>query len=60
MQSFLEGQLGVVAFEYLLVIGGVSLVVVGLVAFGADVLTDQLIEVICEQLDETLGLECDD
>ena len=58
-RTFLEGQLGAVAFEYLLLIGGVSAVVVGLLVFGVNSLGSELIEFVCERVDETLGLVCE-
>ncbi len=58
--TFLEGQLGAVAFEYVLIIGGVSVVVVGLLAVGANALMPELIEAICEHVhDEILHVDCD-
>ena len=53
--SLLKGQLGAVSFEYVLTIGGVSVIAIGLLAIGADVMTKQLlIYVLCEQLDEVI------
>ena len=55
--TFLKGQLGAVAFEYVLIIGGVSVVAVGLLAVGADVMMKQLlIYGLCEQFDDMLPL----
>ncbi len=42
-QSALKEQLGAVAFEYVLMIGGVSVVAVGLLAVGADLMMKQLL-----------------
>ncbi len=39
----LQGQFGAVSFEYVLIIGGVSVVAVGLLAVGADALMKQLL-----------------
>ncbi len=53
----LKDQLGAVAFEYVLMIGGVSVVAVGLLAVGADVMMKQLlIYGLCEQFDDMLPL----
>ncbi len=51
-QSALKDQMGAVAFEYVLMIGGVSVVAVGLLAVGADALMKQmLIYGLCESFD---------
>ena len=56
-QSALKDQLGAVAFEYVLMIGGVSVAAVGLLAVGADVMMKQLlIYGLCEQFDDVLPL----
>ncbi len=56
-QSALKDQLGAVAFEYVLMIGGVSVAAVGLLAVGADVMMKQLlIYGLCEQFDDMLPL----
>ncbi len=53
----LKDQLGAVAFEYVLIIGGVSVVAMGLLAVGADVMMKQLlIYGLCEQFDDMLPL----
>ena len=53
----LGGQLGAVSFEYVLIIGGVSVVAVGLLAVGADAVMKQLlIYGLCEQFDDMVGL----
>jgi len=53
----LEGQLGAVPFEYVLILGGVSVVAVGLLVVGADVMMKQLlIYGLCEQFDDMLPL----
>ncbi len=55
--SALKDQLGVVSFEYVLIIGGVSVVAVGLLAVGADTMMKQLlIYGLCEQFDDMLPL----
>ncbi len=55
--SPLKDQLGAVAFEYVLMIGGVSVVAVGLLAVGADAMMKQLIIYgLCEQFDDMVGL----
>ena len=55
--SSLKDQLGAVAFEYVLMIGGVSVVAVGLLAVGADAMMKQLIIYgLCEQFDDMVGL----
>ncbi len=59
--TFLEGQLGAVAFEYVLIIGGVSVVVVGLLAVGTNALMPELVEAVCEVVhDDILHIDCDD
>ena len=60
--TFLEGQLGIVAFEYLLIMAAVSVVVVGLIASGAldELLVNQVTEVICDELHDLLDYHCDD
>ena len=45
--SFIQDKKGAVAFEYVLIIGGVSVVVVGLLAFGANALFPQMISATC-------------
>ena len=56
-RSALKDQLGAVAFEYVLMIGGVSAVAVGLLAVGADLMMKQLlIYGLCEQFDDMLPL----
>ena len=53
----LKRQLGAVSFEYVLIIGGVSVVAVGLLAVGADAVMKQLlIYGLCEQFDAMVGL----
>ena len=55
--SALKDQLGAVSFEYVLIIGGVSVVAVGLLAVGADTMMKQLlIYGLCEQFDDMLPL----
>ncbi len=55
-QSALGDQLGAVSFEYVLMIGGVSVVAVGLIAVGADAIMKQLlIYGLCEQFDDMVG-----
>ena len=55
--SALQDQLGAVSFEYVLIIGGVSVVAVGLLAVGADTMMKQLlIYGLCEQFDDMLPL----
>ncbi len=54
--GLLQGQLGAVAFEYVLVVGGVSVVAVALLAVGADAIMKQvLIEGVCETFDDLLS-----
>ena len=53
--SFLQAQLGAVSFEYVLIIGGVSVVAIGLLAVGADAVMKQLlIYGICENFDDII------
>ena len=54
-QSLLRSQRGAVSFEYVLIIGGVSVAVVGLLAVGADaIMKDLLIHGLCEQFDDMI------
>ena len=51
----LEGQLGAVSFEYVLILGGVSVVAVGLLAIGADaIMKELLVYSLCEQMDDMI------
>jgi len=53
--SFLQAQLGAVSFEYVLIVGGVSVVAIGLLAVGADALMKQLlIYGLCENFDDMI------
>ena len=45
--SFIQDKKGAVAFEYVLIIGGVSVVVIGLLTLGASALFPQLITATC-------------
>ena len=52
----LKGQLGAVSFEYVLIIGGVSVVTVGLLAVGAEQIMGEIInEGLCEGAGRALG-----
>ena len=46
-KSFIQDKKGAVAFEYVLIIGGVSVVVIGLLTLGAKALFPQLITATC-------------
>ena len=52
--SFIQDKKGAVAFEYVLIIGGVSVVVVGLLAGGANTLFPNLITATCNALNSVL------
>lgn len=52
--SFIQDKKGAVAFEYVLIIGGVSVVVVGLLACGANTLFPNLITATCNALNGVL------
>ena len=54
--SFLQAQLGAVSFEYVLIIGGVSVVAVGLLAVGAEQLMREILnEGLCEGSGRAFG-----
>ncbi len=54
--SFLQAQLGAVSFEYVLTIGGVSVVAVGLLAVGGDLIMEKLLEEgLCEGAGKAFG-----
>lgn len=54
-QGLTQSQLGAVSFEYVLVIGGVSVILVAFLAVGADAIMKQLlIEGVCEKFDDLL------
>ena len=48
--SFIQDKKGAVAFEYVLIIGGVSVVVIGLLAVGASAMFPQLITGVCNAI----------
>ena len=51
----LECQIGAVSFEYVLIIGGVSVVAVGLLAVGLDSIMKELIVYpLCEVMDDMI------
>ena len=50
VKSFIQDKKGAVAFEYVLIIGGVSVVVIGLLVFGANAMFPQLIQATCEAM----------
>ena len=47
VQSFIQDKKGAVAFEYVLIIGGVSVVVVGLLALAAATFMPAVIDGVC-------------
>ena len=47
VKNFIQDKKGAVAFEYVLIIGGVSVVVIGLLTLGASALFPQLITATC-------------
>ena len=52
--NFIQDKKGAVAFEYVLIIGGVSVVVIGLLAGGASTLFPQLITGTCNAINGVL------
>ncbi len=58
--SFIQDKKGAVAFEYVLIIGGVSVVVIGLLAAGAGAMFPQLIETVCGAIKGLPGLSAMD
>ncbi len=52
--SFIQDKKGAVAFEYVLIIGGVSVVVIGLLAVGANAMFPQLIYATCTAIDSIM------
>ena len=52
--NFIQDKKGAVAFEYVLIIGGVSVVVIGLLAFGAQAMFPQLLYGTCTALKTVL------
>ncbi len=53
--SFIQDQKGVVAWEYLLVIAGVSVVIIAAVAVGAPSLTKLImVDLLCESFDDLI------
>ncbi len=58
--SFIQDKKGAVAFEYVLIIGGISVVVVGLLAVGAGAMFPQLITTVCGAIESLPGLSAMD
>ena len=60
--SFIQDKTGAVAFEYVLIIGGVSVVVIGLLTLGASALFPQLLLATCNAINTVLptgaGINC--
>ena len=54
VKSFIEDKKGAVAFEYVLIIGGISVVVVGLLAVGASAMFPQLVVGVCNAFNGVL------
>ncbi len=52
--GFIQDKRGAVAFEYVLIIGGVSVVVIGLLTLGASALFPKLILATCEAMNTIL------
>ena len=50
VQSFIQNKKGAVAFEYVLIIGGVSVVVIGLLTIGANAMFPKLMTATCEAM----------
>ena len=53
-KNFIQDKKGAVAFEYVLIIGGVSVVVIGLLTLGASALFPQLIDATCRAINTIL------
>ena len=53
--SFIQDKKGAVAFEYVLIIGGVSVVVVGLLIGGATALFPQMVNAVCTAISGIAG-----
>ena len=51
-KNFIQEKKGAVAFEYVLIIGGVSVVVIGLLAAGATSLFPQLVLGVCNAMND--------
>ena len=54
VQSFIQDQKGVVAWEYLLVIAGVSVAIIFAVAVGAPSMTSAVLNATCEGINSVL------
>ncbi len=52
--SFIQDKKGAVAFEYVLIIGGVSVVVIGLLAVGAGAMFPELVEGTCNAINSVM------
>ncbi len=50
VQSFIQDKKGAVAFEYVLIIGGVSVVVIGLLAGAASFFMPAVIDAVCASM----------
>ena len=57
--GFIQDKKGAVAFEYVLIIGGVSVVVIGLLAAGAGTLFPQLVLGVCNGMNGLAGFTVD-
>ncbi len=62
-KNFIQDKKGAVAFEYVLIIGGISVVVVGLLAVGAGAMFPELVEGTCNSINSVMPtngqLTCD-
>ncbi len=54
VQSFIQDKKGAVAFEYVLIIGGISVVVIGLLTLGGAALFPSLITATCNAMNTIL------
>ncbi len=54
VQSFIQNKKGAVAFEYVLIIGGVSVVVIGLLTVGANAMFPALMSATCTAMSTIL------
>ena len=59
VRSFLRNEKGAVAFEYVLIIGGVSAVIILAIALGAPSLMTSVLDSACEAVDAVLGTTTD-
>ena len=54
VKGFIQDKKGAVAFEYVLIIGGVSVLLIGLLVLGANAMFPQLIFATCKGIESVL------